>query len=106
MTTLDFSKLITAEEKKRKEKAAQKVMLEAFVQRHIDDVARARNYRDGYALANFASSTVVKWATEAQKFIAWRDAVWMKAFDVFNSGAVDMSENTIIAALPEIQWDN
>lgn len=106
MSTLDFSKLITAEEKQRSEENARKMVLEAHVQRHIDDVARSRNYHDGYALANFASSTVEKWAAEARRFIAWRDAVWMQIFDKLQSGDEEISHEMIIASLPEIQWDN
>lgn len=47
---------------------------DAAIQAMIDAAARAKDYRDGFALATYATSTV--FGADAQAFIPWRDAVW------------------------------
>ena len=51
---------------------------DAAIQAKIDAVARAKDYRDGFALATYATSTV--FGADAQAFIPWRDGVWVYAY--------------------------
>ncbi len=53
---------------------------EAAIQRHVDETARSKQFRDGVTMASYASSTNPQWETEALAFIAWRDAVWAFAY--------------------------
>lgn len=52
----------------------------AIINAHVEAVARSMGYSSAASCAGYASSTVLQWATEAQDFIAWRDAVWLTAF--------------------------
>jgi hypothetical protein len=76
------------------------------IQVHIDSVAKSKDYRDGFALAGYVSSTIPQWKAEAETFIAWRDAVWIAAYtlldqhDPTNPPSID----DVIAALPGIVW--
>ena len=83
-------------------------MYERAIQRHIDDTARERNYRNGDALASYAPSTVPEWAAEAQAFVAWRDAVWVYAYaelvKVMNGEREQPSIVEFVEELPSIAW--
>jgi hypothetical protein len=78
------------------------------VQAHVDKVAREKNYRDGFALASYASSFVSAWALEAQAFIRWRDAVWLFVYEEFDKvlrgDREQPSVEQLIADLPMIEW--
>lgn len=50
----------------------------AAIQDKIDAVARAKNYRDGFAAATYVTSAV--FGAEAQVFVNWRDGVWVYAY--------------------------
>lgn len=108
MPTFDLSMLITAEAKAAAALAAQTARYEAAIQAHIDATAQARRYRDGFALAGYATSVVPEWAAEAAAFIGWRDDVWGYAYAEL--AAVQAGERTIptiedfIGELPAIEW--
>lgn len=78
------------------------------VQRHIDSIARSKNYSDGVSLASYVSSTISTWSSEATTFIAWRDSVWTYVFQVQQEvqqgirSAPTITE--LIAELPTIVW--
>lgn len=78
------------------------------LQSHIDAVARSHQYGSGVLLASYIASTIPAWAAEAQAFVAWRDTVWMAAYQVLagvQSGSnPPPSMQDFIAALPVIQW--
>jgi hypothetical protein len=80
----------------------------AAIQAHIDATAKARGYADGVACASYVASTVPAWADEARLFIAWRDAVWVYAYQqlaAVQTGARPMPDvATIIGELPAIGW--
>lgn len=63
------------------------------LQNHIDDVARGKNYDNGFTCATYVNSSNPQWQAEAQTFIAWRDACWEYAYNVYNQ-----VENGIIPA--------
>lgn len=78
------------------------------IQAHVDAVAVAKLYNDGNALAGYVNSTVPQWASEAQTFVAWRDAVWVYAYaeldKVQNGGRPAPTVEAFVVELPEIEW--
>lgn len=80
----------------------------AAIQAHVDDIAKARGYADGVALAGYSTSTIPTWAAEAEAFIQWRDTVWIYAYtELAKVQGGQRSVPTIdglIAELPVIKW--
>ena len=78
------------------------------IQTMIDGKAREREYDSGATLASYVNSTVELWATEAQAFVAWRDAVWIYALtelDKVQKGERDQpSVEDFLAELPTFEW--
>lgn len=78
------------------------------VQRHIDEVARSRQYNDGNSCASYVNSTNPVWVAEATAFVAWRDAVWAYAFaeleKVQKGERKQPTVEEFIAELPVIEW--
>ncbi|MND74906.1 hypothetical protein D3C80_665130 [compost metagenome] len=78
------------------------------IQALIDGTAKERQYDSGAALASYVNSTIPEWATEAQAFVAWRDAVWIYALaelDKVQKGERDQpSVEDFLAELPEFEW--
>lgn len=78
------------------------------IQAMIDAKASERQYDSGAALASYVNSTVELWATEAQAFVAWRDAVWIYALtelDKVHRGERDQpSVEDFLAELPVFEW--
>lgn len=78
------------------------------IQAHIDAVARAKDYENGFALAGYATDPYAAHADAAQAFINWRSAVWVFTFQtlaVVQSG--ELSQPTIpdlLAMLPAPPW--
>jgi hypothetical protein len=83
-------------------------MFEVAIQKHIDATARGKGYGDGVALSGYATSTIPAWASEAQAFISWRDAVWIYAYtELAKVQGGQRSIPTIadlITELPQITW--
>lgn len=108
MTNIDWRRMITAEAKAAAAQAATLASYEAAIQAHIDAVAAARGYRDGWALAGYATSTVPAWAAEAAAYIAWRDTVWVGVHaELARVQAGEREPPTVeglIAELPAIAW--
>ncbi|PJO48916.1 hypothetical protein [Brucella pituitosa] len=78
------------------------------IQAMIDGKAKERQYDSGATLASYVNSTVELWATEAQAFVAWRDAVWIFALaelDKVQAGERDQpSVEDFLAELPAFEW--
>ncbi|MFD1197364.1 hypothetical protein ACFQ3K_03350 [Brucella gallinifaecis] len=73
------------------------------IQAMIDAKASERQYDSGATLASYVNSTIPEWATEAQAFVAWRDAVWLHALaelDKVQNGERD--QPTVEAFLSEL----
>lgn len=108
MATIDLSQLITAGMKAKATRESLATRFEAAIRHHIDETARARHYRDGFALAGYVHSTVPRWAAEAAAFVAWRDAVWTHAhaeLDKVTAGTGEPPQiETFVAGLPAIEW--
>ena len=103
MSAIDWSQVITAADKLPKE-----ADYAAAVQAHVDAAAQSRGYRDGFALAGYATSTVPTWAAEAAAFVAWRDAVWVYAHEqlalVQAEARAQPPVEDLVAELPAIDW--
>lgn len=63
------------------------------LQNYIDDVARGKNYENGFTCATYVNSTNEVWKQEAQAFVTWRDLCWEYALDIY-----EQVENGIIPA--------
>ena len=99
------------EEEKQKEIAEQRFKdIQTAVQAVLDGKAKEKNYDNGFAVASYALSTNDTFRSEAGKFIAWRDAVWAKCYqilDAYKAGEIEMpSVENVLAVLPELEWDD
>ncbi|WP_421565760.1 hypothetical protein [Ochrobactrum sp. EDr1-4] len=78
------------------------------IQAMIDAKASERQYDSGATLASYVNSTIPEWATEAQAFVAWRDAVWLCALaelDKVQKGEREQpSVADFLAELPVFEW--
>ena len=78
------------------------------IQALIDGKAKERQYDSGATLASYVNSTVELWATEAQAFVAWRDAVWLYALaeldKVQKAERHQPSLEAFLAELPVFEW--
>lgn len=103
MSAIDWSQVITAADKLPKQ-----ADYAAAIQAHVDGAARSRGYHDGFALAGYATSAVPTWADEAAAFVAWRDAVWLYAYEQLALVQAQEREQPSVAALvdelPGITW--
>ena len=84
--------------------------IQTAVQAVLDRKAKEKNYDNGFAVASYALSTNDTFRSDAGKFIAWRDAVWAKCYqilDAYKAGEIEMpSVENVIAVLPELEWDD
>ena len=99
------------EEERQKELAEKRFKdIQTAVQAVLDGKAKEKNYDNGFAVASYALSTNDTFRSEAGKFIAWRDAVWAKCYqilDAYKAGEIEMpSVENVIAVLPELEWDD
>lgn len=108
MSNINWSQLVTAEDKEAQERTSLMARFESAIQGHIDTIAQSRRYRDGFALAGYVASAVPQYAAEAAAFVAWRDAVWLYAY-----GELDKAQNgqrpiptveDFISELPAMVW--
>ena len=78
--------------------------LEALIDARVEAQAQALGYNSAATLASYVASTTPDWAREAQAFVAWRDAVWLAAFqhdEVVAGGKAPATAEAALAALPE-----
>lgn len=75
---------------------------------YLDQVAQQRQYASAVGCASYSSSTVVQWRTEAETYIAWRDAVFsyvIAQFQLMQQGQRSVPEfEEFQAELPVIVW--
>lgn len=78
------------------------------IQAMIDRKAQEKQYDSGATIASYVNSTIEQWATEAQAFVVWRDAVWLHALTeldkVQNGEREQPSVEEFLAELPEFEW--
>lgn len=78
------------------------------VQKHLDFVARTRNYDGILSLCSYALSTKNKFKGEGEAGLAWRDDCWEYCYqvlaDVQNELRTIPTSEELVAELPEIVW--
>lgn len=82
--------------------------MKAAIQGFLDAKPKEREYDGILSLCTYATSTDPKFQAEGQAGVAWRDAVWAKAYDVM--AAVRAGERAVpavdelLAELPAFHW--
>lgn len=109
MSLIDFTQALTAEAKDLAAAAALQESCQQAVDAHVEATARSKGYNGAAHMASYTASTVVAWAAEAQAFVAWRDAVWLRAIALLEDvrsgqAAVPASPDDVVALLPAPQW--
>jgi hypothetical protein len=78
------------------------------IEDYIEAVAKEKGYSSAVSCASYVSSTVPEWAAEAAAFVAWRDKVWGKVFELLAELQGEAREPLpvadVIAMLPAIEW--
>jgi len=91
-----------------KASAAAQARLSAAVQAHLDATARARSYDSALSCVSYIDSTVAAYRAEATTMRDWRDAVWLRCYELLaevQAGTRPVpTESELIALLPVIQW--
>ena len=92
---------------------------EEAIQEHIDKVAQARGYDNGYTCASYFDDKNARYASDARIFKDWRSDVWVYVNQLLNQYANTFGEETeipasalagyptpedVIAQLPQIEW--
>ncbi len=108
MWTPDPAKIITAEQKAAAQRANALAGYKAAFDAYLDAVAQQRQYDNRLTIVAYLSSTNPAWASEAEVFIAWRDACLGKMFELL--AAVEAGQiqpptiDQFIRAMPTIEW--
>jgi len=83
--------------------------IKVVVQNVLDAKAQELDYDDGFTLATYATSTKERYRNQANQFIAWRDNVWDKCYEILNafqSGEIDMpTVDYVLERLPSLEWE-
>nr|WP_320141678.1 hypothetical protein [uncultured Cohaesibacter sp.] len=78
------------------------------IQALLDNAAIARRYDSAATMATYTNSTNSDWSAEATAMVAWRDAVWLYAYqqlDVVLAGEREQPTiEELLAELPEPNW--
>lgn len=90
---------------------ALKVLVDIQVQAMLDRKAQEKRYHDGAWLSGYATSTDSEFHANAQKFVAWRDKVWRKCYDLLDDYEAGKMErlptvSEVLAQLPTMEWDD
>ena len=84
--------------------------IKVAVQNVLDAKAHELEYDDGFTLATYATSTKERYRNQANQFIAWRDNVWDKCYEILNtfqSGEIEMpTVEYVLERLPSLNWDD
>jgi hypothetical protein len=70
----------------------------------VEEVARDRQYNSAAHIASYVASTVPAWQAEATAFVAWRDKVWLHAFQLMGTLTEIPELEEVISGLPQITW--
>ena len=78
------------------------------IQNFLDTTARQRGYDSIFTLCSYLGSTNEKFAKEAKAAVAWRDAVWIKCYQIeadVQAGKIEApTEEELINEMPKIDW--
>lgn len=92
---------------------------ENAIQQHIDEVAQARGYDNGYTCASYFDDKNPRYASDARIFKDWRSDVWTMVNNLLNQYAAaaaaveeggEMPDNIptvedVLRSLPTIEWE-
>lgn len=74
---------------------------------YIDSVAKSLNFDSTVSLVSYRSSSHEPWAILADKFILWRDNVWIQLIDLYESIRNNQSPvpdyQTVLNGLPPFE---
>ena len=101
---IDWTQMRTADQIAAEAQAELRARIVAAIDARVETQARALGYNSAATLASYVASTTPDWAREAQAFVAWRDAVWLAAFqhdEVVAGGKAPATAEAALAALPE-----
>ena len=80
----------------------------AAIEGLFEETSRSLGYVSADRLATYVSSTIAKWREEAVAFVAWRDLVLVKAYEILaavQSGQRQApSVSAFLAELPAVSW--
>lgn len=83
--------------------------IKIIVQNVLDAKAQELEYDSGFTLATYATSTKERYRNQANQFIAWRDNVWDKCYEILNafqSGEIEMpTVEYVLERLPNLEWE-
>ena len=78
------------------------------IQAMLDNAAIARRYDSAATMATYTNSTNSDWSAEATAMVAWRDAVWLYAYQQLDAVLAGEREQPtieeLLAELPEPSW--
>ena len=78
------------------------------IQAMLDNAAIARRYDSAATMATYTNSTNGTWSAEATALVAWRDAVWLYAYQQLAAVLAGEREQPtieeLLAELPEPNW--
>jgi len=106
--TIDFSKVVTAEQRAAEGLAAAVAEYSGAIQAHLEAKAHERNYDSIQSAISYRDDPNPQFAAEAAALFAWRSAVWTYA--TAELGRVTAGERTqptveqFIAELPVFLW--
>ena len=106
--SIDFTQMITAEEKAMKAATDLKTRYTSAIDNHVNSVAKSRDYNSAESLASYVASTNEVWKAEAAVFVAWRDAIWVYALTVMSevqNGEPLPPIDEFINSAPVIDWN-
>jgi hypothetical protein len=76
----------------------------------VEITAKNKGYVDAVTCASYMSSSNTRWQAEAVCFIAWRDAAWNYAYNLYATLSSNdepiPSREEVIAGIPAIVWPN
>lgn len=83
--------------------------IKVAVQGVLDAKAQELEYDNGFTLATYATSSKERYRNQANQFIAWRDNVWDKCYEILNAfkaGEIEMpTVEYVLERLPTLEWE-
>lgn len=78
------------------------------ISNHLDEIVRQRDYDDMKAAVTYALSSVPRYKAEGQSCLSWRDAVWVKFYEIMSeveAGTIPLPNyDDLIVKLPAMEW--
>lgn len=82
--------------------------LEAAIDAHIAGVMAARGYDSITSCITYWGCANKRWDSDARDALAWRTAVWEKAYELLNAWQAEevqmLTPEQVVAELPVIEW--